>query len=243
MADIWYFADGGGPKGPFSFKQLVEVLSEIRNPEQILIWRHGLEEWRPLDQVREIAAELLRPPPLPQVLTPYSSETAGEPSVSVAEAAQFKHVKPNLTGIGGWLTLVAIGQVLAPLRLLGSAAQYFDQPNTKSALEHFPVLIWGEASMNAGLFIFIVITTVLLFRHSRKFPTLFIWQFVISIFLPFVDLAWCAIAIGAYTGRNALEFATVSPDQVRQSIAMTIGAVIWIAYILRSKRVANTFVN
>jgi hypothetical protein len=250
VADIWYYADRGETKGPFAFKELIEVLAALTDPTKILVWRNGFEDWKRVDQVAEIGSELFRPPPLPKSPPPLPAspiqaappQTTGEPSVSAAEAGQFKNLRPDLAGIASWLILVAIGQVLGPLRFLVSMGEYYEKMD-KSIVESFPIVIWGEAAMNASMFLLGVYTAVLFFRHSRKFPTFFIWEWLVVIALPFIDAAWVAISMAAYTGRNPAEFMNLEPKEIGQSIAYTIVGGIWVAYILRSKRVANTFVK
>jgi cytosine/uracil/thiamine/allantoin permease len=91
-----------------------------------------------------------------------------------------------------------------------------------------------------GLFLFFVYTTILLFRKSRRFPRFFIWQFVAVIFTPFVAILWVAATVGAVAADAALNMST---KEVGQIIEAVIGAAIWIPYVLRSRRVRNTFVE
>jgi hypothetical protein len=176
VTDIWYYADGAESKGPLSLKQLVAALSGFSDPAKILVWRHGFEKWRTVDQVREVWAELFRPPPLPKppplpICPPVSvpPRIVGEPSVSVAEAAQFKNIGQDLTGISGWLVFVALGQVFGPLRLLVSLGEYYEKLD-KSVVEAFPVTFLGEAAMNAGMLFFAVYTAVLFFSSFAQIP-------------------------------------------------------------------------
>jgi len=247
VADIWYYADGGGPKGPFPFEELINFLSKASDLRRILVWRQGFEDWRTVEQVREISAELFRPPPLPIRPPPLPTSLAPppitrEPSVSSDEAAQFKDVRPALSGIAGWLVLIAIGQILGPLGLAAVGMEYYGKID-KGSFENFPVSMWGEVAINAGLFWLAVYTSVLFFRHSRKFTRYFIWEMIGASTVLFVDAAWVGLSFAAYTGRSPEEFVTLSPKEVGQSISTAIVSAIWIAYILRSKRVANTFIK
>lgn len=255
MSDVWYYALDGKTVGPLTQAQLIDAISQLPRPENTLVWRSGLPDWRKALDFSELLPHVVKPPPLPRAPPPLppkvsiSSTEAGArldrgPSVSEVEAAQFKDVKAKaeLSGIAGWLVIVAIGQVLGPLRLLVSLGQYYETLD-KRILESFPAAFWGEAAMNISLFLFSVYTAVLFFRHSRKFPTFFIWQWLIVIALPFIDVAWLAISMGASTGRNPSDFTNLDPKEIGQSIAYTIIGGIWTAYILKSKRVANTFVK
>jgi hypothetical protein len=154
--------------------------------------------------------------------------------------AHFKDVKPELTGIGGWLGLLAFGQVTGILRLLVSLGQYYTMLDPQVTAK-FPTAIWGEAAMNALVIWLCVYTAVLFFRHSRNFPRCFIWQMIAVICMPIVDLLWVAFMISLASGRPFTEFLTLEAKEGGQIIAAVIGALIWIPYILRSRRVANTF--
>ena len=252
MPDVWFYAIDGKSVGPLTKAQLVDELSRMPRAEFALVWQSGLPDWRKALDFSELLPYVVKPPPLPPQPPPLPQRVSispvdadarrgGEPSVSEVEAAQFKDVKKDPAGIAGWLAIVAIGQVLGPLRLLASLGQYYEKLDQR-VVENFPVVVWGEAAMNAGLFLFVISTAVLFFRQSRKFPKLFIWQWVVVIALPFVDAAWIAVSMAAYTGRNAAEFLDIGAKEIGQSSAYCIVGGIWIAYILKSKRVANTFI-
>lgn len=250
MSDVWYFALNSEPVGPLTQAQLIERLPRA---EDALVWQSGLPDWRKVSEFSDLLPYVVKPPPLPPRPPPLPRRLSAsplaaeprlirEPSVSADDAAQFKRLAADPAGISGWLALVAVGQVLGPLRLLVWIGQYYEKMD-KRVLESFPVAFWGEAVLNALLFSLAVYTAVLFFRHSRKFPTLFIWQWIAVVTLPFIDAAWVAVSIGAYTGKSPSEFLKLEPEEIGQSIAYTILGGIWVAYILKSKRVANTFIK
>lgn len=197
MSNVWYYALDGRTVGPLTQAQLIDALSRLPKAENTLVWQSGLPDWKKALDFSELLPYVAKPPPLPPPPLPprltvspldANARLAGEPSVSAAEAAQFKDVKADLAGIAGWLVIIAIGQVLGPLRLLVSLGQYYEKLD-KSIVEHFPIVVWGEAALNASLFLLAVSTAVLFFSHSRKFPTFFIWQWLAVIILPFIDAA------------------------------------------------------
>jgi hypothetical protein len=243
MSEVWYYANGRNRVGPLSKADLLQALSLMPEPSNILVWRIGLQDWQKATDLSELFPHVATPPPLPPPIPGVPPvNIPAEPSVSAEEASHFSHLKPDVSGIGGWLIIIAIGQVLGPLRMLVVIGEYFEKLEP-SVTQKFPVAIWGETIINVGLLIFSILTALLFFRRSRKFPTYFIWQWFLTIALPFIDAAWAAISFAAYTGQSPSEFATLSPEEVGRSIATAIIGAIWIAYVLRSKRVVNTFIK
>ena len=241
MTDLWYYDEGGRARGPLSHAELIPLLARIADPRRVLIWRDGFEDWKAVEDVHEVAQQLF-PPPLLGSAPPPPPPAVREPVVDAGDAAEFKNVKPELTGIGGWLALLAFGQVVGILRLLASLGQYY--PTIDDELwKRFSTALWGEAALNAAMVGLAVYTTVLLFQHSRHFPSFFIWQTIFVIVMPLVDLVWLASMFAFATNKPISEFLTLEAKEGARMLAAVVGAAIWIPYILRSRRVANTFTH
>src|SRR5258708_38658009 len=123
MTDLWYYAKGEKPAGQLSNDELIPLLVRISDPRCIMIWRHGFDDWKPVEEVREVAQQLFRPPPLkprPLPIPPGSAPLVREPVVDAEDAAHFKDVKPELTGLGGWVAPVGLWQGSGVLRFLYS---------------------------------------------------------------------------------------------------------------------------
>jgi uncharacterized protein DUF2569 len=54
-------------------------------------------------------------------------------------------------------------------------------------------------------------------------------------------MVWVGLTLSPYTGRSFEEFAKFDRETVLRSIGAMIGAAVWITYIIKSRRVANTF--
>src|SRR5260221_9656196 len=59
----WFYVHEGRRKGPINVAQLAELILGQSLPEDVLVWRHGLDEWAPASSLDEIKRDL--PPPLP----------------------------------------------------------------------------------------------------------------------------------------------------------------------------------
>lgn len=243
MTDLWYYSEGGEARGPLPMDQLIPLLVRIPDPRRIMIWRYGFDDWKAVEDVREVAQQVFRPPPLkpePPPIPLTSAPRIREPVVDAEDAAHFKDVKPELTGLGGWLALVGFGQVAGILRFLVSIGEYYSKMDNQ-LFTKFPTTMWGEAVMNGGLIWLFAYTTLLFFRRSRDFPRYFILQFVAAISAPIVALLWVALTIALATGRPFADYLSFDPKDGGQLVATMIGAAIWIPYIRKSRRVANTF--
>jgi GYF domain 2/Protein of unknown function (DUF2569) len=229
MSELWYYAEGDEPRGPLSFAELVRILSRMPDPRKVLVWRNGFEEWEAAETVRELAEQLFRPPPLrPNAPAIHSAEgpRTREPAVTAQKAAAVKSVK--LAGIGGWLVLVAIAQVLGVLWvLLLTVGSWLYLEIDPQLFLKFPVMMWSGTAMNAGVLALVIYTTILLFKKSRKFPRFFVYEWLLLVSLPTVIIMRTSVSIG--------QFMILEPKDI--------DAAIWIAYIKNSRRVANTFIR
>jgi hypothetical protein len=244
MSELWFYAEGEEQRGPVSPAELIAHLSKLVDPQKALIWRHGFEEWQRVETVVEIARQVMRPPPL-RPRTPPEPPPIREPAIGAEEAAQFKDIKPELTGIGGWLVLVVFGQVVGLVRLIVSNGEYYAKDASIAVLfERFPATAWGEVALNVSMVALVVYTTVLLFQKSRAFPRFFILQVCATIFLPIFALLWVGFTLSFATGTPFGDLINaVDHKDFAQIGTGIVGAMIWIPYMLRSRRVANTFVN
>jgi len=145
-------------------------------------------------------------------------------------------------GIGGWLLFVAFCQVLATFALPVTLAYQYLDPDYLKVFKQFPLVAYGELALNVAAVALAFATTLLLFRKSRHFPRMFILECVASAVVPVLDLGWTGLAFSIELGRPISEFLEVEQQEIRQFILAVIGAVIWITYMLRSKRVRNTFI-
>jgi hypothetical protein len=149
---------------------------------------------------------------------------------------------PNdLEGIGGWLILIAIGLVLSPLYILGSAVstdlRVLMKPGATEALGAYPGLqgfIEIELLLNLVSVAFLVILNILFFTKRSRFPSLF------ALFMGFQVLVVVADAIVAHIIVPNLP---LSPDAAAGIFRPIVGAAIWIPYMFVSRRVKATFVR
>jgi len=248
MTDAWYYAENRETRGPLPLADLVATLAQTTDARQVLVWRDGFSEWRPVERVREVAEQLSRPPP---PLRPNPAPPAGPPSrppsvqsleKEAADAPTSAATEPQLIGIAGWLAVVAMGQVLGPPRALMSIIRYYSALDT-DLFQRFPLTAYGEIGLNVAFFALILWTSILFFRHSRRFPAFFIVEWIVVGALPLIDLAWVAATMSIATGSSMSEFLTLDPHDLAQIGAAVVIGPIWAAYILRSRRVANTFVK
>ena len=89
-----------------------------------------------------------------------------------------------------------------------------------------------------------IYTSYLFFRRSRWLPVCFMWEIALSFLIVFIDAVFVALSLGISTGKPVSQFLQApTPEEVGQLIGLAIIGLIWIPYILKSRRVANTFVR
>lgn len=153
----------------------------------------------------------------------------------------------ELKGLGGWLILVGFGVVIAPFRLayeygpmyysLFTDGTYEFVTNPSSEIYHplwGPLLI-GEAIYNSFMVFATVYLLYLFFSKHYLFPKVYIA--IVGISLVFIPLdAW----IGSFV---LIDEPIFDPVTMHEFLRVLIGGIIWVPYMLMSKRVKATFVE
>ena len=144
--------------------------------------------------------------------------------------------QPELRGIGGLLILVAIGQVLGPVRMLIAFVQYH-ATTPGEAWTRFPVAMTGELLMTVAVIAIVIWTSFLFFRKSARFPAMFTIEWAAATALFPVNTFWASLA----TGLPMSTFAGGS--DVLEWLLYAVAGFAWVMYVHNSVRVRNTFVE
>lgn len=153
----------------------------------------------------------------------------------------------ELKGLGGWLILVGIGVVIGPFRLAYEYGPMYYSiftdgtfeflTNTTSEAFHplWGPLLVGEALYNSLMILTSMCLIYLFFSKHYLFPKVYIAIVVVSlVFIP-LD-AW----IGSFVITDEPMF---DPATTKEFVRTLVGGIIWIPYMLISKRVKATFVE
>lgn len=149
------------------------------------------------------------------------------------------------SGLGGWLIVVGLGLVAAPIRMLIIIGQTFPPIFLDGAWEvlttpgsdiYHPLwapLLIGEIAGNLAFVGAGVALLVFFFRRSRRFPTLYIVVAVASLLFIIAD-AW----LGSLVLPNEPMLDRGTAREVGRALVVVL---VWVPYMLVSKRVKNTF--
>ncbi|MFC3282645.1 DUF2569 domain-containing protein [Litchfieldella rifensis] len=152
-----------------------------------------------------------------------------------------------LKGLGGWLILVGLGVVINPIRLLVTLIPTYKPifedgiwealTTSGSAVynPYFSYLLVGEIAFNIIILSISIYLIYLFFSKHYLFPRIYIG--IVTASLIFVPLdAWLVTKI--FPGMPMFD-----PDTTKEFVRSLIVAVIWVPYMLVSKRVRATFVE
>lgn len=153
----------------------------------------------------------------------------------------------NLEGLGGWLLLVGLGIIITPLKIIvtlfpiykemftNGLLQALTTPGTDAYNPIWATLVIGERTINGGLVLAWIFIAFLFFSKKKLFPK---WYISILLFnVAFILIDTLAIQL-VFPDEPAFD-AETTKEIVRSLIA----ALIWVPYMLMSKRVKATFVK
>jgi predicted secreted protein len=160
-------------------------------------------------------------------------------------AAPEPRAAPEPKGLGGWLVVVGIGLVVAPIRIAVACVQTYvplfqngswellTTPGTGTYHPLWAPLLLGELLVNLGFLQLFLVLIFLFLRRARMFPRLYIAVLALNLAFLFVD----ALLLDSLAATGSRTETAWTP--LLQGLA---SAAIWIPYMLRSRRVRNTFV-
>jgi hypothetical protein len=170
----------------------------------------------------------------------------GPPS-SVTQVAPEDSSRASPAGLSGWLVLIGLGLVITPFRLAIYLLQTFPPIfrdstwrvlTTPGSAPYHPLwapLLLAEIAINLLCIVISIYLLFLFFQKSWRFPKVYI------IFL-IVNLGF--IVTDAFAVRIILpERPILDPGTAREFGRSLFGVIIWVPYLLLSKRVRNTFVR
>lgn len=160
-----------------------------------------------------------------------------------------KPIKTNskYQGIGGWLTLVALGLLVTPVmlafHLLGTylpiltdgTLQTLSDPNSTAYHPLWVPLITFEIVGNLLMFLGYCYLIYIFFKRSKTFPKSYIFLSVAALIFVVVDF-FAADLIPAVAEQD-------DSEMLEQLIRAAIGCAVWVPYMLKSERVKATFVE
>jgi hypothetical protein len=154
----------------------------------------------------------------------------------MSQAHDATGAKP-LEGIGGWLILMAIGQAVGPLQVLrGMIEEYSGLP--EGTFARLPAAMLGDAAIRLAFTGFLVWTAFLFFNRRAEFPKMFIVSYIAALAAPFALSLWVTVA----SGINVMSNLVTSEFLATYALTAAVGGL-WVAYVVNSERVRNTFVR
>jgi hypothetical protein len=151
----------------------------------------------------------------------------------------------NLDGLGGWLILIGLGIITSPLRIIAMAFPIYYEifsngswevlttPGTETYNSLFGLIIIGEILINGALVVAWLFIAFLFFTKKIAFPK---WYIGILLFtLAFILLDALTIKL-VFPNEPVLD-----PETLKEFGRSLIVVLIWVPYMLVSKRVKATF--
>src|SRR5277367_3187215 len=92
MSD-WYYAENNEQKGPINESELKANLATNKLPADALVWKDGMDNWTPANQV---SAFTFRQPPIPAKVQPPASSAPAASTTATETQAPSSKADPNV---------------------------------------------------------------------------------------------------------------------------------------------------
>lgn len=197
-------------------------------------------------------AEPVKPPRRAASATNKSANGAGRtkkpPAKSAAktkpapkrQAAAAKGKSPDAargpTGFGGWLWLLALGQLIVTARMIDTLTRMAGLVGTELWDDH-PGLVTADLALYGVALVLQLAVIVAMVLRSRFFKPLFLAAIVAFFLIGRIEPLLAIAVLGMDPARLATR-AVLLPMAIELGVS-----IIWAAYVLRSRRVKNTFVR
>ena len=157
---------------------------------------------------------------------------------------QIDNYHQHLDGLGGWLIFLAIFLLLSPIHitilLISTTSDILPlwvPLTTPESLYYIPglkPLIMMELIGNLLFIALFIYGIYCFFTKNRRFAKLIIWILIGNLIFLILDHFFANIVMQDYLAVN-------DPEGFRDIVISIIRCLIWIPYLLKSKRVRSTF--
>jgi len=153
----------------------------------------------------------------------------------------------NLEGLGGWLILVGLGIVFSPVKIIAMIFPTYSEifsngsweilttPGTEAYNPLWGSILIGEISINGALVLAWLFIAFLFFSKKKAFPKWYIGILLFTLAFIFID----ALAIKSVMPNEPV----FDPETIKELGRSLIVTLIWVPYMLVSKRVKATFIK
>lgn len=153
----------------------------------------------------------------------------------------------KLEGLSGWLILVGLGIIVSPLKIIGLLFPLYSEMFSSGSWEFLTTegtegynplwapIILGEMTINGALVLVWIFIAFLFFSKKKSFTKWYVGILLFTLVFIVVD----AIAIKAVLPNEPI----FDSETVKELGRTLVSCLIWIPYVLVSKRVKTTFVR
>lgn len=178
--------------------------------------------------------------------------SCGNAASATVESPKQAIVDKNLKGLSGWLVLVILGLFATVLfqvygvyesvtMFTDGTVEFLSDPSSEVYIPGYGGLLKFEFIAEIIFLVAAVYLVYLFFKKSKKFPKYYVPFLIISVIYVIVDYA--LLASVSVSGEVQQVIDEVLSEQSGEIGRAVIGALIWGAYIKKSKRVKATFVE